>query len=64
MRRRNIGYLLMAVGVLCGILFILINLSEFASTSLRGHRLLMYVAIIAIVVGLAFLAASKLRAGD
>jgi FtsH-binding integral membrane protein len=64
MDSRNSGYLLMAVGVLCGILFLLINLSEFASTSLRGHRLLLYVGIVALVAGLVFFSISKLRADD
>jgi hypothetical protein len=64
MRRKDIGSILMAVGILCGILFTLINLSGFASTETRGNSLLMYVAIIAILAGLTFYAISRTRAGD
>ena len=50
MRRRDAGLILMAVGVLCGVLFTLLNLGGVTSTQI--NKLTLYTGIITIAIGL------------
>ena len=50
MRRRDAGLILMAVGVLCGILFTLLNLGGVTGTQM--NKLMLYTGIITIASGL------------
>jgi len=51
MRRRDIGAILMATGVLLGIIYTLINLNGAASTMRLGN-LILYAGIVALASGL------------
>ncbi|HEX8138164.1 MAG TPA: hypothetical protein VF544_11285 [Pyrinomonadaceae bacterium] len=51
MRRRDVGGILMAVGVLLGIIYTLINLNGAASTVRLGN-LILYAGIVALASGL------------
>lgn len=51
----------MAVGVLCGISYTLINLNGPASTATQVSNLLMYTGIVTIAVGLIIFGASRVK---
>ena len=57
MGRRVAGLILMAVGVLCGILFTLLNLGGVNDT--RIDKLMMYAGIITIALGLVVFATTS-----
>jgi sugar phosphate permease len=59
MRRRDAGLILLAVGVLCGIIYILIKLGAATTTATQVGTLLMYAGIVAIIAGLIVFATSK-----
>ena len=50
MRRRDVGLILMVIGVLCGLAFGLLNLS--GSFNTRLGNLVLYAGIIALAIGL------------
>jgi hypothetical protein len=59
MRWRSIGLILLVVGVLCGIIFTLLNLGRVRNTGL--NNLLLYSGIITIVLGLVVFGATSSR---
>jgi xanthosine utilization system XapX-like protein len=61
MRRGDVGRILMAVGVLCGLSYALINLSRPAYTTTQVSNLLMYTGIVTIAVGLIIFGASRVK---
>ena len=61
MRRRDVGRILMAAGVFCGISYALINLSGPASTATQVSNLLMYIGIVTIALGLIIFGAARAR---
>ena len=52
MRRRDVGGILMAAGVLLGIIYTLINLSSAAISTMRLGTLILYTGIVALASGL------------
>jgi hypothetical protein len=50
-RRRDVGGILMAVGVLLGIIYTLLNLS-YVATTMRLGNLILYAGIVALASGL------------
>jgi xanthosine utilization system XapX-like protein len=61
MRRRDLGRILMVMGVLCGISYALINLSGPATVAAQASNLLMYIGIVTIAVGLITFGASRVK---
>jgi hypothetical protein len=61
MRRRDSGRILLAVGVLCGIVYTVINLMGADVTVTRGGNLLLYAGIALIVAGLMVLGAARVK---
>lgn len=61
MRRKDIGRILMVVGVMCGISFALINLNEPATLATQVSKFLMYAGIITSAVGLIVFSASRVK---
>jgi hypothetical protein len=59
MRRRDVGSILLAIGVLCGIIYTLINLT--GNTAGLTSTILMYTSVFALVAGLVFLGVSRVR---
>lgn len=55
MRRRDVGGILMAAGVLLGIIYTLINLSDGAISAMRLGTLILYTGIVALASGLIIL---------
>lgn len=62
MRRRDFGSILMVVGVLLGIIYTLVNLSNAAASTMRLGNLLLYAAIVALASGLIIFGAAGGRA--
>jgi hypothetical protein len=60
MRRRDAGLILLALGVLCGIIYILLKLGG-ASGSTQASNLLMYTGIVAIIAGLIVFGTSRAK---
>jgi hypothetical protein len=61
MRRRDVGLILLAAGVLCGIIYILVKLGGSSSASTQAINLVMYTAIVAIIAGLIVFGTSKAK---
>jgi hypothetical protein len=53
-KRKNVGQILMSTGVICGIVYILINLYAFSNNYLKFSGALLYVSIVALLSGLVF----------
>lgn len=53
-KRRNVGEILMSLGIGCGIAYVLINLYTFHSTLMRFGGMLFYISIVALLSGLVF----------
>jgi uncharacterized protein YjeT (DUF2065 family) len=61
MRRRDAGIILLALGVVCGIIYILIKLNGDAAASTQTDNLFMYTGIVAIIAGLIVFGMSKAK---
>jgi len=61
MRRRDAGLILLAVGVLCGITYILVKLGGASATSAQTSNLVMYTGIVAIIAGSIIFGTSKAK---
>lgn len=61
LRRRVTGEVLMAVGVLCGVLYVLINMSGFPAAVSPAAVALPYLAIGTICVGLVMYLSARAR---
>ena len=53
-KSKDVGKVLMSAGVICGIVYILINLYAFSNSYLRFSSTLLYVSIVALISGLVF----------
>jgi hypothetical protein len=53
-KSKNVGQVLMSAGVICGIVYILINLYAFSNSYLKFTGALLYVSIVALLSGLVF----------
>jgi hypothetical protein len=61
MRRRDAGLILLAAGVFCAVIYILIKLSGHATASTQTGNLFMYTGIVAIIAGLIVFGMSKAK---
>lgn len=53
-RRRVVGELLMSTGIVCGMAYILVNLSTLPPSLTRFSGMLLYISIVALASGLLF----------
>jgi hypothetical protein len=53
MRLRGVGRALMAAGVICVIIYVLVSLYGLSATGLQIGKLLLYVGIVTFIIGLA-----------
>ena len=60
-RRRTAAEILMGIGVVCGVTYILINLSGLPVNILRFGGLLLYASIVTISSGLVFYMLARVR---
>jgi hypothetical protein len=61
MNRRDIGWALMAAGIVCILFYILISLRGLSPTSMRVGGTLFYVGIVGIAVGAVLRWSAKVR---
>lgn len=52
--RRTVGEILMSVGIVCGLVYVLVNLSTLPPSLTRFSGMLLYVSIVALSSGLLF----------
>lgn len=53
-RRRTAGEILMSAGIVCGLIYVLVNLSALPPSLTRFSGMLLYVGIVALSSGLLF----------